>query len=60
VAAANTAAGFVVSWLTGLVAYPILGLQVSQAQNVALIAIFTITSFARSYLVRRLFSDTLG
>jgi hypothetical protein len=55
-AAANTAAGFGVSWLTGLIAYPLLGLHVSQAQNVALIGIFTVASLIRGYAARRLFN----
>lgn len=55
-AVVNTAVGFALSWLTGLVAYPLLGVQVSHAQNIAVVCIFTVVSLVRSFVLRRLFN----
>jgi hypothetical protein len=55
-AAVNTAIGFALSWLTGLVAYPLLDIKVSNAQNAAVVVVFTLVSLARSYALRRLFN----
>ncbi len=55
-AAMNMAVGFALSWLTGLVAYPLLGIKVSNAQNFAVVVVFTVTSLARSYALRRIFN----
>jgi hypothetical protein len=55
-AVTNTAIGFALSWLTGLVAYPLLGIKVSNAQNAAVVVVFTLVSLARSYTLRRLFN----
>lgn len=55
-AATNMAVGFALSWLTGLVAYPLLGITVSHAQNAAVVVVFTFVSLARSYALRRLFN----
>lgn len=52
----NTAVGFALSWLTGMVAYPLLGIKVSNAQNAAVVVVFTVVSLARSYTLRRLFN----
>jgi hypothetical protein len=53
---ANLAAGSVISTTLGYFLYPLFGHQFSLAQNINLTAIFTVTSFARSYLFRRLFN----
>lgn len=57
-AVANTAIGFALSWLTGLVAYPMLGVHVSNAQNTAVVVVFTFVSLARGYVLRRVFNRT--
>lgn len=46
---ANTGSGMVVSWGIGLVVYPLFGFAVHAGQALALTAIFTVVSVARSY-----------
>lgn len=53
----NTASGFVLSWLVGLVVFPLLGWDISVADNTAAVAIFTVTSIIRSYIWRRVFNN---
>ena len=53
--AVNVLSGYVVSLLVGIFVYPLFGLQVSVGQNIALTLIFTVTSFLRSYIWRRIF-----
>ncbi|WP_372395233.1 hypothetical protein ABMY26_07130 (plasmid) [Azospirillum sp. HJ39] len=55
-AAANTASGFVLSWLAGMVIYPLVGWSVSAAQNTAVVTAFTIISVVRSFVWRRVFN----
>lgn len=55
-ASANTASGFVLSWIAGMIVYPMVGWTVSAAQNTAVVTIFTVISVARSYLWRRAFN----
>jgi hypothetical protein len=54
-AVANIAIGAGVSFSAQLVVYPLLGIAVSMAQNVAILLIFTVISIVRSYLLRRMF-----
>jgi len=51
----GTAIGFGVALLTQLAVFPLFGLPVTLGSNLAIAAIFTAVSVARSYLVRRLF-----
>lgn len=55
-AATNTAIGFVISMLVGEIAFPLCGVDVSLHQNFALTSIFTVSSLARSYVLRRAFN----
>ncbi|PWC98018.1 hypothetical protein [Azospirillum sp. TSO5] len=55
-AAANTASGFVLSWLAGMVIYPLIGWPVSAAQNTVVVTAFTIISLLRSFVWRRIFN----
>lgn len=52
----NTASGFVISFIVGLVAFPLYGFQPTLAQNFGLVTIFTVTSIIRSYAWRRAFN----
>ncbi|WP_375462965.1 hypothetical protein [uncultured Methylobacterium sp.] len=52
---ANTGSGMVVSWVIGLVVYPLFGFAVHAGQALALTAIFTVVSVARGYAWRRFF-----
>lgn len=53
---ANMASGMLISYLAGLVIYPMLGWQVSAGTNAVAVGLFTIISLIRSYLWRRFFN----
>jgi membrane protein implicated in regulation of membrane protease activity len=55
-ASANTASGFVISWLVGMVVYPLLGWSATAGQTATVVDIFTVISIVRSYLWRRAFN----
>lgn len=55
-AIANVVVGYVVSLGTQLAAFPAFGLRVSIGENLALGAIFSAVSVARSYALRRIFN----
>ena len=55
-AIANVVAGFVLSFLLQLVLFAALGIPASIGQNLAITAIFSAFSLARSYVLRRLFN----
>ncbi|QCO05473.1 DUF7220 family protein [Azospirillum argentinense] len=55
-ACANTASGFALSWMAGMIVYPMLGWPISAGQNTAVVLVFTAISLLRSYLWRRLFN----
>ena len=54
-AVANVAVGYGLAVLTQMLVFPIFGLQVSLANNLAIGLVFTGISLTRSYLLRRLF-----
>lgn len=54
--ALNTASGFLTSLLTQWFVFPLFNINVAFHENVALTAIFTVVSVARSYFWRRLFN----
>lgn len=56
-ASLNTASGFILSWITGLIVFPLFGWSVSPAQNTAVVGIFTVISVVRSYVWRRIFNN---
>lgn len=55
----NVGIGFVVSFAVQLITFPAFGIHISMSSNLAIIAIFTATSVARSYIVRRYFNNRL-
>ena len=55
-ACANMATGMVVSYIVGLIIFPLLGWPVSHGTNAIAVSIFTVTSLIRSYLWRRAFN----
>jgi ABC-type antimicrobial peptide transport system permease subunit len=48
--------GIIVSFLTQLYVFPLVGIHIELHTNFLLIAIFTAVSFVRSYAVRRFFN----
>ena len=57
---ANVAVGFLVALAAQLIVFPMFGLDVSLKDNLAISAIFTVVSLARSYCVRRAFEALRG
>lgn len=55
-ASVNVAIGFCVSVAVGRIAYPLFGYEVTLMDNASLTVVFTVTSMARSYIIRRLFN----
>lgn len=55
-ASVNVAIGFCVSVAVGRFAYPLFGYEVTLMDNASLTVVFTVTSMARSYIIRRLFN----
>ena len=54
-AIANVAVGYAIAVLTQMLVFPIFGLQVSLADNLAIGLAFTGISLTRSYVLRRVF-----
>jgi hypothetical protein len=54
-AATNVVVGYGLAVLVQLVAFPVFGIRLSVGENLAIGAVFTVASLARSYLLRRLF-----
>lgn len=54
-AVTNVAVGWLVALVTQLVLFPVVGLQVTVAQNLTLSSVFTTVSLVRSYVIRRIF-----
>jgi putative flippase GtrA len=55
-AVANTIAGFVLSIAAILWLFPIFGVRMTMAENLAATSIMTFVSIARSYVLRRAFN----
>lgn len=55
-ACANTATGFVISYGVTVIGYRAMGVNVSAAQNLAIVGILTVVSIARGYFLRRIFN----
>ena len=53
----NTAIGFIVSFITQLIVFPIFSVEVSVFRHIGITACFTIVSIVRGYIVRRLFNQ---
>jgi hypothetical protein len=54
--AVNIVTGVLVSWGMNLLAGPLLGVKMNAAQSAGIVAILTVTSFVRSYAIRRYFN----
>ena len=54
-AVANVIVGYGVAVATQIMIFPVFGLKTTLAQNLAIGAVFTVVSIARSYVLRRLF-----
>lgn len=55
-AATNMIVGMALSWLAGLVVYPLLGIEITHGQNTTIVLLFTLISLVRSYSLRRMFN----
>ena len=51
----NVSIGYVLALITQWIAYPLFGIQMPLTTDLAIAAIFTLVSLARSYLLRRAF-----
>lgn len=56
-AAANTVAGFLISWAATLVVLPLFGAPVSASQGFGITCCFAVLSYVRGYVLRRLFNQ---
>lgn len=52
---ANVAVGYGVAVVTQMLVFPLFGLSTTLTENIAMGAIFTVVSIARSYCLRRIF-----
>ena len=52
----NTASGFVISVITSALVFPLFGVNLPIASNMAIVAVFTVVSIVRSYFWRRFFN----
>lgn len=55
-AATNIVVGFVIAYATQVAVFPLFGLHADHATHLAIVWIFTVVSFIRSYVLRRLFN----
>ena len=51
----NVAVGYSIAVITQIVVFPLFGLMTTLTENMAMGAIFTVVSIARSFTLRRLF-----
>jgi hypothetical protein len=54
---ANVVVGYGVAVLTQILIFPVFGLHTTLVQNLAMGAVFTVVSIARSFALRRLFEQ---
>lgn len=52
---ANVIVGYSIAVVTQLLVFPLFGIRATLAENIAMGAIFTVVSMARSYCLRRAF-----
>ena len=52
---ANTGAGFLVSLVLQLSLFSLMGIETTTTQNLTMSGVFTLASWVRGYLMRRLF-----
>lgn len=56
----NVAIGYGVALLSQIVVFPLFGIRIPLSSNLAIGAVFTVISIARSYVVRRIFNRMHG
>lgn len=52
----NTVGGLLIGFVIQLILYPMMNIPVTLEENVIITMVFFVTSFLRSYFVRRLFN----
>lgn len=52
----NVVSSFVIGVITQILVFPFYGLKISVMANISLTLIFSLTSFVRSYILRRVFN----
>lgn len=52
----NVVSSFLIGVITQILVFPLYGLEISVMANISLTLIFSLTSFVRSYIVRRIFN----
>lgn len=55
----NVGSGYIIGILTQLAVFPLLGIEVSLAENALLTLIFSISSLLRGYFIRRIANKVL-
>ena len=55
----NVVVGLIISILTQMALFPILGIPVSTKQNAIITAVFFVLSFVRGYIIRRIFNNKI-
>jgi uncharacterized membrane protein len=55
----NVVVGLIISILTQMALFPILGIPVSTEQNIIITAVFFVLSFVRGYIIRRIFNNKI-
>ena len=58
-ACSNTAIGFVISYASTFIIFPIVGIASSSTKNLVITLFFTVISIIRGYLVRRFFNGKI-
>ena len=56
----NAAIGYGVALLSQVLVFPLFGIRIPLSSNLAIGAVFTVISIARSYVVRRIFNRMHG
>lgn len=53
----NVVSSFIIGVITQIIVFPFYGMEISLMANISLTLIFSLTSFVRSYIVRRTFNS---
>lgn len=56
---ASTLIGFVISWITTILVFPIFGWPITMGKSFSITCVFTVMSVVRGYFVRRWFNAML-
>ncbi len=52
----NTLVGFVISYASTFIIFPLMGFESSAGKNIVVTLFFTVISYLRSYIIRRVFN----